>query len=131
MLCGPTNLPKTDRRFSWHFTNMDYDHHILGSSPRIDQNSPCGDRPRHGGAFGLGATGVRYLLVLSNGGNMISMLQFDQSTLAKLPPERDNPAIRKYIADEISSAALKEHTSPWRFDGRRSQGSFFLQAALG
>ena len=62
---------------------------------------------------------------------MISMLQFDQSTLAKLPPERDNPAIRKYIADEISSAALKGQTSPWRFDGRRSQGSFFLQGALG
>lgn len=53
---------------------------------------------------------------------MFSMLQFDQSTLAnmtaaleyvcrKLPPDKDNPAIRKYIADEILSAALKGQTS--------------------
>ena len=53
---------------------------------------------------------------------MISMLQFDQSTLAnmtaaleyvcrKLPPEKDNPAIRKYIADEITMAAHKGQVS--------------------
>lgn len=56
--------------------------------------------------------------------NMISMLQFDQSTLAnmtaaleyvcrKLPPDKDNPAIRKYIADEILAACRK---------GQRSHG---------
>jgi hypothetical protein len=62
---------------------------------------------------------VRYLnRNIANGGNMISILQFDQSTLAnmtaaleyvcrKLPPDRDNPAIRKYIAGEILSAARK------------------------
>jgi hypothetical protein len=59
---------------------------------------------------------------IANGGNMISMLQFDQSTLAnmtaaleyvcrKLPSDRDNPAVRKYIAGEILSAALKGQTS--------------------
>ena len=59
---------------------------------------------------------------IANGGNMISMLQFDQSTLAnmtaalelclsKTPSDRDNPAVRKYIADEILSAALKGQTS--------------------
>ena len=53
---------------------------------------------------------------------MISMLQFDQSTLAnmtaaleyvcrKLPPDRDNPAIRKHIAAEIVAACQKGQTS--------------------
>lgn len=53
---------------------------------------------------------------------MISMLQFDQSTLAnmtaaleyvcrKLPPDKDNPAIRKYIADEILAEAQKGKVS--------------------
>jgi hypothetical protein len=53
---------------------------------------------------------------------MISMLQFDQSTLAnmtaaleyvcrKLPPDRDNRAIRKRIADEILAACQKGQTS--------------------
>ena len=53
---------------------------------------------------------------------MISMLQFDQSTIAnmtaaleyvcrKLPPDKDNPAIRKYIADEIMMAAHKGQVS--------------------
>ena len=53
---------------------------------------------------------------------MISMLQFDQSTLAnmtaaleyvcrKLPPDKDNPAIRKYIAAEIVAACQKGQTS--------------------
>jgi len=66
---------------------------------------------------------MRYLYwSIANGGNMISMLQFDQCTLAnmtaaleyvcrKLPPDRDNPAIRKYIAGEILSAAFKGQTS--------------------
>ena len=59
---------------------------------------------------------------IANGGNMISMLQFDQSTLAnmtaaleyvcrKLPPDKDNPAIRKYIAAEIVAACQKGQTS--------------------
>jgi len=49
---------------------------------------------------------------------MVSILDFDQSTLAnmtaaleyvcrKLPPDRDNAAIRKYIAVEILEAAGK------------------------
>jgi hypothetical protein len=53
---------------------------------------------------------------------MISMLQFDQSTLAnmtaaleyvcrKLPRDRDNQAIRKYIADELVAACSKGKTS--------------------
>ena len=53
---------------------------------------------------------------------MVSMLKFDQSTLAnmtaaleyvsrKLPPDRDNPAIRKYIAGEIVQAAEKGQTT--------------------
>ena len=53
---------------------------------------------------------------------MISLLQFDQFTLAnmtaaleyvcrKLPPDKDNPAIRKYIADEITKAAHKGQVS--------------------
>jgi hypothetical protein len=53
---------------------------------------------------------------------MISMLQFDHYTLAnmtaaleyvcrKLPLDKDNPAIRKYIADEITKAAHKGHVS--------------------
>ena len=53
---------------------------------------------------------------------MISMLQFDQSTLAnmtaalenacrKSPPDKDNPARRKYIADEILAAALNGQAS--------------------
>ena len=53
---------------------------------------------------------------------MITMLQFDQSTLAnmtaaleyvcrKLPPEKDNPAIRNYIADEILAACRKGQRS--------------------
>ena len=53
---------------------------------------------------------------------MFSMLQFDQSTLAnmtaaleyvcrKLPPDRDNPAIRKHIAAEIVAACQKGQTS--------------------
>ena len=53
---------------------------------------------------------------------MISLLQFDQFTLAnmtaaleyvcqKLPPDKDNPAIRKYIADEIAMAAQKGQVS--------------------
>ena len=74
-------------------------------------------------AFGLGAPGFRLSYrSIANGGNMISMLQFDQSTLAnmtaaleyvcrKLPPDKDNQAIRKYIADEILAAALKGQTS--------------------
>ena len=74
-------------------------------------------------AFGLGATGLRFSYrSIASGGNMISMLQFDQSTLAsmtaaleyvcrKLPPDRDNQAIRKYIADEILAAALKGQNS--------------------
>ena len=59
---------------------------------------------------------------IANGGNMISMLQFDQSTLAsmtaaleyvcrKLPPDRDNRAVRKHIADEILAACQKGQTS--------------------
>jgi hypothetical protein len=53
---------------------------------------------------------------------MISLLHFDQSTLAnmtaaleyvcrKLPTDRDNPAIRKYIAEEILAVATKGQTS--------------------
>ena len=53
---------------------------------------------------------------------MISMLQFDQSTLAnmtaaleyvcrKLPPDKDNQAIRKYIGDELLAACQKGQTS--------------------
>ena len=49
---------------------------------------------------------------------MITILDFDQTTLAnmtaaleyvcrKLPPERDNAAIRKYVAEEIVAAAGK------------------------
>jgi hypothetical protein len=51
-------------------------------------------------------------------GLMHSILNFDQTTLAnmtaaleyvcrKLPPDRDNPAIRKYIAEEIVAACKK------------------------
>jgi hypothetical protein len=53
---------------------------------------------------------------------MVSLLHFDQSTLAnmtaaleyvwrKLPTDRDNPAIRKYIAEEILAVANKGQTS--------------------
>ncbi|MDP2356772.1 MAG: hypothetical protein Q8M31_12015 [Beijerinckiaceae bacterium] len=53
---------------------------------------------------------------------MKSLLTFDQTTLAnmtaaleyvcrKLPPDRDNPAIRKYIADEIIAASRKGQSS--------------------
>ena len=75
------------------------------------------------GAFGLGAPRVRLLnWCIANGGNMISMLQFDQSTLAnmtaaleyvcrKLPPDKDNQAVRKHIADEILAACQKGRTS--------------------
>ena len=53
---------------------------------------------------------------------MISMLQFDQSTVAnmtaaleyvcrKLPPDKDNQAVRKHIADEILAACLKGQAS--------------------
>jgi hypothetical protein len=53
---------------------------------------------------------------------MNSMLKFDQTTLAnmtaaleyvcrKLPPDRDNSAIRKYIADEIIAASSKGPSS--------------------
>jgi hypothetical protein len=53
---------------------------------------------------------------------MKSLLNLDQSTLAnmtaalefvcrKLPPDRDNPAIRKYIAQEIVAATDKTPTS--------------------
>ena len=53
---------------------------------------------------------------------MGSILDFDQSTLAnmtaaleyvcrKLPPDRDNPAIRKYIAAQIVEMAHKGSTS--------------------
>jgi hypothetical protein len=53
---------------------------------------------------------------------MKSFLKFDQTTLAnmtasleyvcrKLPPDRDNPAIRKYIADEIVEASNRGHTA--------------------
>ena len=53
---------------------------------------------------------------------MISMLQFDRSTLAnmtaaleyvcrKLPPDRDNRATRKRIADEILAACQRGQTS--------------------
>jgi hypothetical protein len=56
------------------------------------------------------------------GGLMHSILSFDQSTLAnmtaaleyvcrKLPPDRDNPAIRKYIAEEIVDACKKGKTA--------------------
>ena len=59
---------------------------------------------------------------------MISLLQFDQSTLAsmtaaleyvcrKLPPDKDNPAIRKYIADEITKAADKGQVSQAELTG--------------
>jgi hypothetical protein len=53
---------------------------------------------------------------------MTSLLKFDQTTLAnmtaaleyvyrKLPPERDNPPIRKYIAQQIISAANEGQTA--------------------
>jgi len=53
---------------------------------------------------------------------MISILQLDQTTIAnltaaleyvcrKLPPERDNHSIRKYIAGEMIGAASKGQTS--------------------
>jgi hypothetical protein len=53
---------------------------------------------------------------------MNSILNFDQTTLAnmtaaleyvcrKLPPERDNLAIRKYIAEEIVAACKKGKTT--------------------
>lgn len=88
----------------------------LGSLPGSDQSGLRGGRPRHGGHCAFGCT------VLVNGGSMISMLQFDQSTLAnmtaaleyvcrKLPPEKDDPAIRKYIAAEILAACQKGQTS--------------------
>jgi hypothetical protein len=59
---------------------------------------------------------------IANGGDMISMLQFDQSTLAnmtaaleyvcrKLPPDKDNQTLRKYIADELLAACQKGQTS--------------------
>lgn len=52
---------------------------------------------------------------------MASLLKFDQSTLAnmtaaleyvyrKLPPDRDNPRVRKYIADQIIAAANEGQT---------------------
>jgi hypothetical protein len=57
-----------------------------------------------------------------DGAAMVSMLNFDQSTLAnltaaleyvcrKLPPDRDNPAIRKYIAKELLTVANKGRIS--------------------
>jgi hypothetical protein len=62
--------------------------------------------------------------VIANGGAfpMKSLLELDQSTLAnmtaaleyvcrKLPPERDNHAIRRYIAEEIIMASGKGNTS--------------------
>ena len=53
---------------------------------------------------------------------MNSILNFDQTTLAnmtaaleyvcrKLPPERDNPAIRKYVAEEIVAACERGKTT--------------------
>ena len=53
---------------------------------------------------------------------MKSMIHFDQTTLAnmtaalefvcrKLPANRDNPVVRKHIADEIVTAAEKGQTS--------------------
>lgn len=53
---------------------------------------------------------------------MKSLLNLDQSTLAnmtaaleyvckKLPPDRDNAAIRKYIAEKIVAASEKGQTS--------------------
>lgn len=53
---------------------------------------------------------------------MKSLLNLDQSTLAnmtaalefvcrKLPPDRDNPAIRKFIAQEIIAATDKQPIS--------------------
>jgi hypothetical protein len=53
---------------------------------------------------------------------MDSILNFDQTTLAnmtaaleyvcrKLPPDRDNPAIRKYIAKEIMGKANEGRTA--------------------
>ena len=53
---------------------------------------------------------------------MTSLLQFDQTTLAnmtaaleyvcrKLPPDRDNSAIRKYIAGEIVSLCEQGQTT--------------------
>lgn len=53
--------------------------------------------------------------------NSISILSFDQNTLAnmtaaleyvcrKLPPDRDNPDIRKYIAGEIVAQAKNGKT---------------------
>jgi hypothetical protein len=61
---------------------------------------------------------MRYLSLPTTAPTMNSMLKFDQSTLAnmtatleyvclKLPPSRDNQAIRKYIAEEIVAAANK------------------------
>jgi hypothetical protein len=100
--------------------NTDYGRHILAG---IDQSSLRGDRPRHGGRFRPWRTRMRLSYrFIANGGNMISMLQFDQSTLANmtaaleyvcriLPPDRDNQAIRKYIADEILAACRKGQTS--------------------
>ena len=53
---------------------------------------------------------------------MTSILKFDQTTLAnmtaaleyvfrKLPPDQDNPAIRKYIAGEIVEASNRGLTA--------------------
>jgi hypothetical protein len=53
---------------------------------------------------------------------MTSLLDFDQTTLAnmtaaleyvcqKLPPDRDNPAVRRHIADQIIAAAKQGKTS--------------------
>jgi hypothetical protein len=65
---------------------------------------------------------MRQLLRNNNANAMFSILHFDQSTLAnmtadleyvcrKLRPDRNNHAIRKYIADEILGAANKGQTS--------------------
>lgn len=53
---------------------------------------------------------------------MTSLLKFDQTTLAnmtaaleyvcrKLPPDRDNPAVRKHIAEEIIATANEGQTA--------------------
>ena len=61
-------------------------------------------------------------VIANDGDAMVSLLHFDQSTLAnmtaaleyvcrKLLTDRDNPAIRKYIAEEILAVANKWQTS--------------------
>jgi hypothetical protein len=60
--------------------------------------------------------GLECYAVCPEGQPMDNMLRFDQSTIAnmtaaleyvcrKLPPDRDNPAIRKYLAEQIVSSA--------------------------